>query len=577
MKKYLLPGILLVAGIAFIVFPYLFSSGSIDLKIQPATVIMPAAYKVYANPDIAGGRYNLFKAVVKNTSSAEIHNFRVQYRVPKYIDDWSDVSAPKDILPGQEAVITCFPVFDQSITQKNTSSREKAEIRFFYGNKANPTERDESFNFNMTSVNDIVYNDISDSEKVYGNDNWSNMALYACMVTSEDPIIKYYSQQIQQKVLQGDIGGSVGSGSTATQGKLNEIKRVLEGVYDATRLTKMVYSMTSAGLATYGDATSVTQHIRLPREVVTGNTGLCIELALLHASVLEAAGEHAVIFLFPTHAIPGVKIGDNQYMAIESTAIGGQGIGGVHSAEEAYNVGMQEIDSSFMMQRRGAPGFFVLDIDELNNEGYKQMEMKDDQYLRTKIDQLAQNFTGGNANDNTAQQQQAQNQNGGNDGNNGGGEPADNNNDNNNNNNNKRTTPSIATHTGNISFKYPASWVKRERPAPQLPILITTFTSPNKSGAVEIYQIPGATNATQAMNYIQQSIARLGAQVRYAADGEQNGLTRYTGESVVSGGISYQWEGFFKVVNGGVEAVVIGSGPNSSLTQLSKAIINTVQ
>ncbi len=63
MKKYLLPGILLIAGIAFLLFPYLFSSGSIDLKIQPASVIMPAAYKVYANPDVAGGRYNLFKAI----------------------------------------------------------------------------------------------------------------------------------------------------------------------------------------------------------------------------------------------------------------------------------------------------------------------------------------------------------------------------------------------------------------------------------------------------------------------------------------------------------------------------------
>src|ERR1035438_800782 len=118
MKTYVLPLVLFLAGIGFILFPYLFSSGTIDLKIQPASVIMPAAYKVYANPDVAGGRYNLFKAEITNTSSTEIHNLKVQFRVPKFIDEWTDVPAPADLLPGQVAVVTCFPVFNQSITEK---------------------------------------------------------------------------------------------------------------------------------------------------------------------------------------------------------------------------------------------------------------------------------------------------------------------------------------------------------------------------------------------------------------------------------------------------------------------------
>lgn len=211
MKKYLLPAVLLLAGILFIVFPYLFLSGSIELKIQPASVIMPAAYKVYANPGVAGGRYNLFRAVIKNTGSSEIHNLKVQYRVPKYIDEWTDVASPADLLPGQVAVVTCFPVFNQTITEKNTSSKEKTEIRFFYGGKSNPTEKDESFVFDMTSVNDIVFSDMSDKDKAYGSDYSTNYDLYACMVASEDPIIKYYAQQVQQKVLQGEEAAGVGT------------------------------------------------------------------------------------------------------------------------------------------------------------------------------------------------------------------------------------------------------------------------------------------------------------------------------------------------------------------------------
>src|SRR5580692_8479295 len=117
MKKFLLPLILLIAGIGLIAYPLFESSGDIDLKIQPANVIMPAAYKVYANPNVMGGRYNLFKAIVKNSGSAEIKNLHVQYRVPGLIDDWTDVPAATNLLPGQTAVATCFPVFPQSITE----------------------------------------------------------------------------------------------------------------------------------------------------------------------------------------------------------------------------------------------------------------------------------------------------------------------------------------------------------------------------------------------------------------------------------------------------------------------------
>lgn len=567
MKKYLLPGVLLLAGLAFLFAPSLFSSGSIDLKIQPASVIMPAAYKVYANPDVAGGRYNLFKAIIKNTGSSEIHNLKVQYRVPKFIDDWTDVPAQTDLLPGQEAVVTCFPVFNQSITEKNTSSKEKTEIRFFYGGKSNPTEKDESFVFDMTSVNDIVFSDMKDQDKVYMSDYQSNIPLYACMVGSQDPIIKYYAQQVQQKVLQGEDAAGVGTGGNIDDKKVKEAVRVMEGVYEATRRTKMVYSETSAGESKFGDNTTSTEHIRLAREVVTGNTGLCIELALLHASVLKAAGNHAVIFLIPGHAYPGIKLG-NSYLAIESTCIGGEGLGGVMTADQAFKAGMNELDTFFMARRQGLAGYYILDLDELNDEGYKEMELKDDQFLRQKVDQLAQNFQAGYTQQQPQQQQQQQQQND----NGGGGQTADN--DDNVPNTN---TTNMVTHSGNISFQYPASWTQKNHPFPQLPILITTFISPSKHGAVEIYQVPGASSVDQAMNYIQQSLMRLGVRVKYGADGQQNGLTRYTGISVGAQGISYHWEGFLRAVNGGVEAAVVGSGPNSPLTALHKQIMTSMQ
>ncbi len=158
MKRLLLPAILALAGIVLIFFPKFFSgSGNIDISIKPNSVIMPAAYKVYSNSDVAGGRFNLFKAVIKNTGKSEIKNLKVQFRVPKYIDEWTDVPSTKDLLPGQTAVVTCFPSFPQSVTEKNTTSKERTDIKITYGTSSKPTEKDESFPFDMTSVNDILY------------------------------------------------------------------------------------------------------------------------------------------------------------------------------------------------------------------------------------------------------------------------------------------------------------------------------------------------------------------------------------------------------------------------------------
>ena len=78
------------------------------------------------------------------------------------------------------------------------------------------------------------------------------------------------------------------------------------------------------------------------------------------------------------------------------------------------------------------------------------------------------------------------------------------------------------------------------------------------------------------MNYIQQTLLRLGVQVRYAPDGSQNGLTRFSGTSVGAKGIYYRWEGFMKSVNGGVEGVVVGAGPNKAFTTVHQAIMNTI-
>ncbi len=56
------------------------------------------------------------------------------------------------------------------------------------------------------------------------------------------------------------------------------------------------------------------------------------------------------------------------------------------SAQAAFNRGMYEYDS-FFKQRNGNPAFVLLDIDDLYNAGYKDMEMKEDP-ITEKVDEI---------------------------------------------------------------------------------------------------------------------------------------------------------------------------------------------
>jgi len=156
----------------------------------------------------------------------------------------------------------------------------------------------------------------------------------------------------------------------------------------------MVYSGTSGAQQEIGDIVSTQQKIRLPREVITGNTGLCIEMAFLYASVFASEGLDPVIFFVPGHAYPGVNV-NGQYFAIEATAVGGAGLGYIATAEQALQAGMKELNEFMQKAQQGDPGYSLIDVKQLIGNGVHPMELTDDAFMRVKVDQLAQRLTVG--------------------------------------------------------------------------------------------------------------------------------------------------------------------------------------
>ena len=540
-KKIIFPLILISIGIIVLLFS-LFGSGTgsneLKLKLSPANYIMPAAYKIYSTPEVLGGRMYLFRGILNNDGKTSIKNLKVEYRIPKYIDEWTAVDCPSILIPGQTTVCMAYPSFDKNITEKNSQSKERAEIRITYGNKDNPQEIKENFTFNMLSVNDFAYTDMPRSEIVSYSDMFDNISLSSCFITSDDPIVQYYTSKIKQVLLRGEVAG--------VNPSPEECVRFLLGIYEATLRSGMVYSSTSGMPANMGSVSTLVQHIRLPREVIVGNTGLCIELTFLYASILRNAGMDPILFSIPGHIYPGFRL-NNQYYAIEATGIGGAGLGSVLSSEEAFKAGMNQLNQFFQAQAAGDQRYILIDVNGLINQGIAPMELKDDTYMRQKVDEHSSLWAQGGGqipnapmrtdNANVAAVPDRNSNSGG----------------------DNRTSPRLATYSRGVTFNYPSGWNVVNSPYPQqLPALAAMIISPQQNQSIEVYAIQGTSDVGTALNYLSQVYQGMGMQISYQSSGQKNGFTYISRATSGKNGTS-GWMGAFRPRGNKVEGICVPS------------------
>ena len=386
MKKIILPVSLAFIGlIVLAMYFFNFGKDTLNMKISNSPYVMPSVYKVYANPQALNGEYYFFKMLMTNEGGSALHDVKVSYDIPGYID-WTELQTIPIIYPGQHVVIRCYPHFKDDVVKKMTQSQETGEIKIEYnGGKV----KKESFGFNMMGRNQFVYTDIPADQVTSYPDMMHNTQLLPCLVTPEDPIVKYYTSQVQDRWMKGE--------AASVDNTPAEAVHFLKGLYAATLQSRMVYSGTEGVPQKMGDINSTVQSARLPREVITGNTGLCIELSLMYASVLKAAGLHPAIFLIPGHAFPGILASDGYY-AIEATGISGAGLSSVakiQNPDEAFNSGEQELKTFFEGLQKGDTRNIIIDVNDLETRGVVPMELGDDEFLRKKVDDIAATFSGG--------------------------------------------------------------------------------------------------------------------------------------------------------------------------------------
>lgn len=532
MNSKLTPIIVAALGALLLAASFIFkgsSSGDIDVAIEKADFIMPAAHRVYANPQALDGKYYLFKAKIKNNTSHTLEDVTVRYQIPGYID-WTELTVSGEMFPGQTLVVPCYPKFEDKITEKSTESVEKAQIEISWDGASEDDIVEEEFSFKLTNRNEYVYTGIKKEEISTWSDMFDNDALIACFVTPNDPIVKYYTQNLQEKLMKGE--------AASVSRKPEDGVRLLASIYEGTRMSHMVYSGTKGIPQSTEDVQSIVQQVRLPREVITGNTGLCIELSCLYASVLSAAGVDPIIYMIPGHAYPGFKM-NGQYYAIEATGINGEGLGGILSAEDAFKKGQEQLDTFFKQAQMGNPQYTLVDIHAVNQQGVTSMDLKDDQFLRGKVDQVVASWAGGAAMQEKANQPTNQG-------------------------NNQIYVPDNNMRTNSLSFSIPSGWQTYMKPVPQMPILTAQVNSPDQMTTVSVFDIP-ASDAQQALNIVNQYFGNFGMTMQYQVNGSS-----VTGQTFSNNG-TLNWVGKILRRSGGVRFVAVGS-PDYAYSQKTNEI-----
>ncbi len=546
--------------------------GHVSMQIEVKPAIMTSAYKVYANREAGSGRYWLAKVIVTNDGGRPLSNVATSFQVPGHIE-WSTPRNYPELLPGQTVVALFYPRFPDTVATKTTNTTEQVEFRVQYDAKGQRREESRQVPFQMRGRNDMIYTTLPASEIVSSHDMYENTDLLATFVTPDDPVIKYFVQQLEQKVMGGT---TVGAGSD-----VEETLRFMHAVYAYWVASGIVYAGTEGLPERSGSSITMIQHVRLPREVLVGQAGLCVELATLFASIAQAAGLEPVILTTEGHAYPAIKVG-NDLIPIEATAVGMPGRGkeyGAASFEQAMMLGKANLDAWLAGRGQSVlegrvvmePGLPIgwYDIAELHQQGIVPPELPDDAVLKQKIDDTLAALLGGKrrasaAEPAAARQAQAT-------------EPRE-----------TKTDEGVAGNTmadprGHFSVTVPAGWRAALMPYPTMPALALQAVDQSTGTGLEVYVFEGAENVAGAMSVIQSAIGSSGGVVNYSPNGSATlggrSFQRYAGTTYFPAtGTGSEWEAYVRAAGNVTIVMSVGTaagqlaGRRSYLRQVARTL-----
>ena len=340
-------------------------TGKLDLRLENKATVMTAAYKVYGNSKAAQGKYWLGKLTLSNTGDAPLENVAISFQIPNWIP-WTTPESYPEILPHQTVVVPFYPKLPASVARITSMTPTSLEVKIDYDDGHGQKSRIEHRDFQFRGVHEIEYSSLPQREIVTFWDSEDNAELNSAWVTEEDPVVRVFYAKASE--LAGGFG---------TMQDAKDIEQLAHSTYDLMVALGMTYSGTKGVPEKKGDEYVLVQSMRLPRDVIIGNTGLCVELAQLWCSIAINAGAGCYLVQIPGHAFPVLRAGDGSLLAVESTAIGGAFEGGNLGRAATFEQAMTWGAETFGKVSRGETPAIFVDVLAYRDEGIRPPELPD--------------------------------------------------------------------------------------------------------------------------------------------------------------------------------------------------------
>ena len=275
----------------------------------------PLMYKDYVNS--SGDIYPVpVSVIVRNECPSVISIFDTEpcnwkkIMVKAWITDWTDTGSVSGIVNPDTTDVFAPPLtFDMAKAAK-IKAPEKVNIQI----RAYALENDHEILFYSASEPTTLYPVQVNGSELQGvkNRNW----WFAAWVTPNMDSIPNILNDLKKKLPEGSV--KVYQKYSDDETVAESSKRVVKAVFEVLQARKINYVQNDG-------AGSLGQKINYPIETLRLKQGVCIETAVLFASILEALGMQVFIVSIPDHAFVGWRTDKNSNTLdfVETTLIGG--------------------------------------------------------------------------------------------------------------------------------------------------------------------------------------------------------------------------------------------------------------
>jgi tetratricopeptide (TPR) repeat protein len=278
-------------------------TGRPTLHLQTKPHVMSALYKLYG--DRRFHKLWVARALFRNTGGEVLTDYRVRFRLAGY-SEWSRWETCDVVHPGQTVVDPFYPIIDaRRVRELQGATPVDVQVEHSYvrpgGEKVSDSSSERT---RLLGMNEGVYSDIA----VDRDSSWYEMfkdapLVLASFTSANDPVIL-------------DVVARLGWATRGTGTSLNDKEAItfLRALYDLMRAN--IKYETTPGNRIDG---LLHQHLKYGRDVLRYRSGTCVNTAIFYASVVEAAGLDAFIFVIEGHAFAGARLPSGKLLPVETT------------------------------------------------------------------------------------------------------------------------------------------------------------------------------------------------------------------------------------------------------------------